>query len=609
LKTFADFQFPIPLTEALEAMGYETPTPVQGKAIPLVLENRDVLATAQTGTGKTAAFALPLIAKMLGINDGKPDMRPALIVAPTRELAEQIGAVLEQLTTYCPQIKAAVVIGGTAYPKQIRQLRSNPMFVVGTPGRLIDQVRLGHLKLSTFGALVMDEADRMLDMGFEPQMNELISHLPKERQTLLFSATLPEEVMRLAGKYLRTPVRVSVGEVSKPIDKIKQDVIKVTTSSKDQTLVQEIDKVAGSVLIFVKTKWKTEKLAQFLDGVGHDVGRIHGDRSQTQRSNAIREFREGKIRILVATDIAARGLDIPHIEHVINYDLPMAAEDYVHRIGRTARAGAEGHSIAFVTPEETMLWARIHKLIYGKFPDQGYNKPGSFQGKGRGGRSGDQKMGREFISGAKPGRPRDARRAAAGKSDASSFGSDRASAGGDRRRSAANRTGPNRADRRADLPRGPRDSRFESESARGQDLRAAGPGTKRIQADNPRRMQEEMAQRFLDAERRAMRPGGPRKESRGDGRNGAPRADNRSGAPRADGPRSAQRTEDGHRSAPRGDGGVKFGKRIDGTPKSGSRGAPSRSGGAPARGGAPGRGAGGSGKSKFSGARSPDRSR
>lgn len=391
---FNDFNFPQPISDALDQLGYETPTPVQAQAIPLVLEKRDVLATAQTGTGKTAAFALPLISRMLN-----GDMRPALIVAPTRELAEQIGMVLEQLTLFCPHIKSAVVIGGTSYPRQIRQLRSNPMFVVGTPGRLLDQVRLGHLKLNTgssassFATLVIDEADRLLDMGFEPQMNDVVSHLPNERQSLLFSATMPDEITRLAKKYLREPVRVSIGAVSQPVDKIKQDVIKVTTSSKDQTLVQELDKVAGSILIFTKTKWKTEKLAKFLDGVGHEVGRIHGDRSQTQRSNAIRDFRAGKTRILVATDIAARGLDIPHIEHVVNYDLPMCPEDYIHRIGRTARAGADGHSIAFVTPEETQLWARIHKLIYGKFPDQGYNKPGSYHGKIQGKSHGNRRGG------------------------------------------------------------------------------------------------------------------------------------------------------------------------------------------------------------------------
>lgn len=357
---------------ALSDMGYAAPTPVQAQAIPHILAGKDVLATAQTGTGKTAAFALPLLSQMI---EGKTN-RPTLIVAPTRELAEQIGSVLVELTAHARELRVAVIIGGSSYPRQIRALRTNPAFVVGTPGRLIDQVRLGHLKLGGFGTLVMDEADRMLDMGFEPQMNELIAHLPRERQGLLFSATLPPEILKLANSYLRAPVRVAIGAVSKPVERIRQDVIQTTAKDKDETLIREIDKVAGSVLIFTKTKWKTEKLAKFLDKAGHDVARIHGDRSQNQRSNAIKEFREGRVRILVATDIAARGLDIPHIEHVVNYDLPMCPEDYIHRIGRTARGlESEGHSIAFVTPEERQTWARIHKLMHGKFPDSGSGEP------------------------------------------------------------------------------------------------------------------------------------------------------------------------------------------------------------------------------------------
>ncbi len=363
--TFADFQFPDALKQALEAMGYEIPTPVQAKAIPLVLEGKDILATAQTGTGKTAAFALPLLKKMLS-----GSKQPALIVAPTRELAEQIGGVLKQLTQFTPQIKATVIIGGTAYHHQIRSLRANPMFVVGTPGRLLDQIRGGHLNLSNFGTLVIDEADRLLDMGFEPQMNELVANLPKQRQSLLFSATLPEEIVRLANSYLREPVRVAVGAVSKPVERIRQSVIQVATKDKDLTMLREINKVEGSIIIFMKTKYKTERLAKYLAGAGLNVARIHGDRSQRQRSGAISDFREGRVRILVATDIAARGLDIPHIQHVINYDLPMCPEDYIHRIGRTARAGAEGHSLSFVTPEEQQKWARIHKLIHGHFPEE-----------------------------------------------------------------------------------------------------------------------------------------------------------------------------------------------------------------------------------------------
>lgn len=392
LLRFSDFRFPDPLNETLNAIGYVTPTPVQAEAIPFVLDGRDILATAQTGTGKTAAFALPLLVKILQGN-----AKPTLIVAPTRELAEQIGRVLAQLTEKTPQIKSSVIIGGLAYHQQIRSLQSKPMFVVGTPGRLIDQVQLGHLQLDRFGTLVIDEADRLLDMGFEPQMNALVARLPRDRQTLLFSATLPNEIVRLANSYLRNPERIAIGAVSKPVDKIKQDIVQTTAKDKDETLIREIDKVAGSLLVFTRTKWRTEKVAKLLSDAGHQVARIHGDRSQNQRSTAIANFRDGTVRILVATDIAARGIDIPHIQHVVNYDLPICPEDYIHRIGRTARAGAEGHSLAFVTPEEAKTWARIFKLLHGRLPDNFKN--------GNGSRQGHQGNGRPHPQGKKSAKP------------------------------------------------------------------------------------------------------------------------------------------------------------------------------------------------------------
>ncbi len=507
MTQFRDFELAEPLYLALEDMGFETPTPIQGKAIPLVLEGRDVLATAQTGTGKTAAFALPLISKML--NGWK---KSALIIAPTRELAEQIGSVLVELTAHTPELRTAVVIGGSSYPRQIRALRNQPSFVVGTPGRLIDQGRLGHLRMEDFGALVIDEADRLLDMGFEPQMTELIDHLPKERQGLLFSATLPEEIMRFASRYLSSPVRVAVGAVSKPIDKIRQDIIRTTTSAKDQLLVQEIDKVAGSVIIFVKTKFKTEKLAKFLLGVGHEVTRIHGDRTQQQRSTAIADFRSGAARILVATDIAARGIDIPHIQHVINYDLPMAPEDYIHRIGRTARAGAEGHSIAFVTPEENIRWAQIHKLIYGKYPDE-------FPRRG-GGLSGRQEKPRTAARGG----TRSSSRAADQKSDRRTSGdqrfnhqpSDRAD---DRRPRRSREDGPSRGASGRRPPqseeRGPSQQikvRHESygkaprkPTVRGGFSAGGDPKKKEHHVLSPRRQAELIAEKFLKDERRKER--------------------------------------------------------------------------------------------------------
>lgn len=498
MNQFSVFQLPPALNEALAAMGYETPTPVQAQAIPLVLEGKDVLATAQTGTGKTAAFALPLLKKMI-----EGDKRPALIVAPTRELAEQIGRVLGELTKQTPHLKTVIVIGGTSHHHQIRGLRGKPMFVVGTPGRLLDQIRSRHLDLSNYGTLVIDEADRLLDMGFEPQMNELVAHLPSERQSLLFSATLPPEIVRLANSYLREPARVSVGEVSKPVDRIQQKVVHVTAENKDQTLIRELDKVAGSIIIFTKTKWKTEKLAKFLINAGHYVARIHGDRSQNQRSGAIRDFREGTVRILVATDIAARGLDIPHIQHVVNYDLPMCPEDYIHRIGRTARAGAEGNSLAFVTPSEHQLWARIHKLMYGRLPD---DMPGAGRGPNRADRRATQNR--------TQGRGHSGRR---GDRDGAR---DQQRTGGP--------AGGRRRDERGPRPGGQKHaagpgSRGQAQFERQRDEAPAAPSGRKGQArplgPSPRRANEMLADKFLKDERRQARP--ERAES---ARPGAPRA-------------------------------------------------------------------------------------
>jgi ATP-dependent RNA helicase DeaD len=390
LNKFSDLNLPPALNQALVDMGYETPTPVQQKAIPLVLAMRDLLVTAQTGTGKTAAFAIPLLKEMINA-DAKLDsqaawdaaqeapVRPVLILSPTRELAEQIGQVLLDLTTYTPEIGSCVIIGGSSYYKQISDLKNKPMFVVGTPGRLIDLMDqrryAGLLDLSSFGTLVLDEADRLLDMGFAPQIHQIVSEMPKERQTLLFSATLAPEVQSLASRYMKNPERISIGLSTKPIAAIKQDLIKTSASQKNQTLIREIDKIAGSIIIFTRTQTRTEQVAKLLTEAGHQVGRIHGGRTQQQRSSAIDNLRNDKIRILVATDIAARGIDVPHIRHVINFDLPMAPEDYIHRIGRTGRAGMEGHSISFVTPEESDKWGKIYKLMHGKFPE-GFEKRG-----------------------------------------------------------------------------------------------------------------------------------------------------------------------------------------------------------------------------------------
>ena len=358
ITNFKELILPPQLETAVAAMGYKIPTPIQAQAIPVALTNRDLIGCAQTGTGKTAAFCIPMIARLL-----KTPRKNALILVPTRELAVQIEEVLIKLSKNCAEMEAALVIGGVAMNPQVKALWRKPRIVVATPGRLLDHLRRGNISLSATEVLVLDEADRMLDMGFAPQLNEILRFLPKSRQTMMFSATLPPDILKLAAKYLKDPVRVTVGPVSEPIELIKQSVVKTTGATKNITLVDELNARKGSVLIFARTKKRTDRVAKFLSESGYKAGRIHGDRSQKQRGDAIDGFRDGKFRILVATDIAARGIDIAHIAHVINYDLPMVPEDYIHRIGRTARAGAEGQALSLITPEDTSQWRDISKML------------------------------------------------------------------------------------------------------------------------------------------------------------------------------------------------------------------------------------------------------
>lgn len=358
MQSFKDLTLPLPLERALAAMNYSQPTPIQSKAIPVALTGRDLIGCAQTGTGKTAAFCIPLITDLL-----KDQRRTALILVPTRELAIQIEEVLKNLLKFLPEIRGVMLIGGAAMNPQIKALARKPRIVVATPGRLTDHLRRRTISLASAEILVLDEADRMLDMGFAPQLNEILRFVPKNRQTLMFSATLPPEIQKLAAKYLKNPERVTVGAVSQPVAKIVQSVIQTTHSAKNELLVDELNARKGSVLIFARTKRRTDKVARLLGDWGYKVSRIHGDRSQKQRVDAIDGFRSGKFRILVATDIAARGIDISHIAHVINYDLPSVPEDYIHRIGRTARAGADGNAVSFVTPEEKVQWRDISRLI------------------------------------------------------------------------------------------------------------------------------------------------------------------------------------------------------------------------------------------------------
>ncbi|MFM1847173.1 MAG: hypothetical protein RL417_647 [Pseudomonadota bacterium] len=339
-------------------MGFVSPTPIQAQSIPAALEGRDLVASAETGSGKTAAFGIPLITRLLAAPESS-----ALILAPTRELAVQIVKVIKDLTQELRRFRAALLIGGVPMGGQLQALRANPRIIVATPGRLVDHLERRSVNLSNCETLVLDEADRMLDMGFAPQLEKIRQVLPTERQTLLFSATMPPDIQALAAKWLRDPVRVAIGQVSKPVDRIEQKVIETDSSAKNDVLLKELEQRSGSILIFTRTKRRTDRLTQVLYGAGHKVVQIHGNRSQNQRQRALDGFREGRYTILVATDIAARGLDIPEIAHVINYDMPMVPEDYVHRIGRTARAGRTGEALALVAPEERSLWKAVVRLM------------------------------------------------------------------------------------------------------------------------------------------------------------------------------------------------------------------------------------------------------
>jgi ATP-dependent RNA helicase DeaD len=358
MKTFQDLKLAAPLEKALAAMNFTVPTPIQAEAIPVAMENRDLIGCAQTGTGKTAAFAIPMISRLL-----RMPAKTALILAPTRELAVQIAEVIENLTAFAPELKHVVLIGGNAMQPQIRSLQKKPRIVIATPGRLVDHLKRGTLSLSAAEVLVLDEADRMLDMGFAPQLNEIYRFVPRSRQTMMFSATLPSDIIKLAGKWLKDPVRVTIGAVSQPAKKVSNEAIQTTSQKKNDLLLDELNARQGSVLIFARTKHRTDRVARYLSEYGHPVTRIHGNRSQAQRNAAINGFRSGEFRVMVATDIAARGLDISHIAHVINYDLPQVAEDYIHRIGRTGRAGASGEAVCFVTPEDRMQWRAISRLL------------------------------------------------------------------------------------------------------------------------------------------------------------------------------------------------------------------------------------------------------
>ena len=358
MKNFSTFGLPESLVQSLNRLNIKIPTPIQESTIPAALLGKDIIGSAQTGTGKTVAFGIPLITKLL-----RDEVNSALILLPTRELATQVSNVLQNLLGKNSAIRPVLLIGGDPITKQLHRLKTKTRIFIGTPGRINDHLARGSLNFDLINFLVLDEIDRMLDMGFFIQIDKIIKILPKRRQTLMFSATIPQDVIKIANSYLNKPERISIQPSPITESKIKQDTIHLDEAAKYQELLNQIQLRSGSVLIFVKTKFGAERMAKRLRSEKHKTDAIHGDLRHNKREAVIKAFRNNKCRILVATDIAARGLDIPHIEHVINFDLPQCPEDYIHRIGRTARAGAKGESLSFITPSDKVKWNAIDRLL------------------------------------------------------------------------------------------------------------------------------------------------------------------------------------------------------------------------------------------------------
>jgi ATP-dependent RNA helicase RhlE len=363
LNEFEMMGLPTRLVKRLADLGITEPTPIQSRAIPHALDGRDVIGLAQTGTGKTAAFGLPLVTQMLQFGQ-KPERRSVrgLVLAPTRELAGQIMRNLRDLVEGTP-LKVGMVVGGQSINAQINRLERGTDLLVATPGRLIDLMDRRALRLDETVFLVLDEADQMLDLGFIHALRKIASMLPEKRQTMLFSATMPKQMNEIAASYLTNPIRVEVSPPGKAADKVTQVVHFIAKAEKTSLLIELLDVHREErALVFGRTKHGSEKLMKTLVKAGYSAGSIHGNKSQGQRERALAAFRAGEIKVLVATDVAARGLDIPEVRHVYNYDLPNVPDSYIHRIGRTARAGRDGAAIAFCAPEEMGELKAIQKI-------------------------------------------------------------------------------------------------------------------------------------------------------------------------------------------------------------------------------------------------------
>jgi len=332
------------------------PTPIQEKAIPIAIEGKDLIGIAQTGTGKTLAFGIPMLQRLARIK------AQGIVLLPTRELAEQVDETLKKLGASMG-LKTALLIGGASMRYQQRDLLRNPHIIVGTPGRINDHLERKNLTLKNVGILVLDEADRMLDMGFAPQINKIMREIPKNRQTMLFSATMPDQIVRIATQNMKLPLRIEISPSGTIPEKVDQELIIVNKDSKFPQLQKLLSEYRGSVLVFSRTKWGAKKISRALRNVGIASAEIHSERSLPQRKEALEGFKSGKYRVLVATDIASRGIDVKNIELVINFDIPDDPSDYIHRIGRTGRAGNPGKAISFATPAQRSNVREIENLL------------------------------------------------------------------------------------------------------------------------------------------------------------------------------------------------------------------------------------------------------
>ncbi|MBI4435148.1 DEAD/DEAH box helicase [Candidatus Uhrbacteria bacterium] len=349
------------LLERIEALGFEHPTPIQHKAIPIACRGEDVVGIAQTGTGKTLAFSVPMLQQMSARG------KKGLILLPTRELAIQVLETLTKLGSALG-LRTALLIGGTNQNPQVKQLRAKPHVIIATPGRLIDMMEQKHANLDQIGVLVLDEADRMLDMGFAPQLKKILAKVPTDRQTMLFSATMPEQIAQIAKQYMKSPLRIEVAPSGTTAERVDQEMFIVSKNEKNELLERLLIEYRGTILVFSRTKHGAKKIARFIRDMGHSAAELHSNRSQSQRQEALKGFSTGKYRVMVATDIAARGIDVKNIELVINFDLPDQLEDYVHRIGRTGRAGCSGKAISFAVPEQKNDILQIERMIKTTLP-------------------------------------------------------------------------------------------------------------------------------------------------------------------------------------------------------------------------------------------------